>query len=309
MQFSSLRIFLSILESGSFSQAAKLEHLSQPALSSIVANLEKEVGYKLLDRTPGQRKRVEPTPAGKRLADFARKTLLEYDRTLLQIAERAKDLSSLTVSVTASPSATVFPILCDYFREQYPLVELYAMQTQSSHTVFQQLFQGPAALCISGSAPHDPRLASLPFFYDPPVLICSTNANLRQTISLRDLSSLPLIHRPEQASNLSATILRFLEKRGIRKSDLNIILEVPGDADVLHAVSLTKNAVGFVSRSLFELSGAQSSVRQINVRGFSVERYLHISYVKETPLSLEARLFMDCAKRGEWARGYFTSIG
>jgi LysR family transcriptional regulator, nitrogen assimilation regulatory protein len=61
VQLRHLRYFVRIVEAGSFSRAATLVHIAQPALSQQIAELELELGVPLLIRGP---RGTHPTPAG-----------------------------------------------------------------------------------------------------------------------------------------------------------------------------------------------------------------------------------------------------
>ena len=63
-----LRLFATVARTGSFSRAAKLLNISQPAISKGVRDFELQVGCRLLDRT---RKGVRPTQEGAALARHA----------------------------------------------------------------------------------------------------------------------------------------------------------------------------------------------------------------------------------------------
>jgi DNA-binding transcriptional LysR family regulator len=100
--------FVCIVETGSFSQAARQMGVSQPALSIAMERLEAEVGAKLLDRGPGG---AQPTVAGERFFHHARKMRDDIDRACVALndsptrnheAIRFACLPSLSGSVVAS---------------------------------------------------------------------------------------------------------------------------------------------------------------------------------------------------------------
>ena len=69
----SLRVFLSVLEHGSFSAAGRELGMTQPAVSNHLHTLEVRFGVTLLTRG----RRVRATPAGEALAQYARRVLDE----------------------------------------------------------------------------------------------------------------------------------------------------------------------------------------------------------------------------------------
>lgn len=76
MQFRHLRYFAKIVEAGSFSRAAALIHIAQPALSKQIAELEDEFGVTLLHRSA---RGVTPTAAGEVLYHEALKLIRQVD--------------------------------------------------------------------------------------------------------------------------------------------------------------------------------------------------------------------------------------
>src|ERR1700754_1214901 len=77
MQFRQLRYFVKIVEAGSFSRAATVVHVAQPALSQQVAELEERLGVTLLQRSA---RGVLPTAAGEILYKEASALLHQLDQ-------------------------------------------------------------------------------------------------------------------------------------------------------------------------------------------------------------------------------------
>ncbi|AYG47143.1 LysR family transcriptional regulator [Pseudomonas sp. Leaf58] len=71
-----LRSLLAVADSGGFTRAAQRLHLTQSAISAHIKRLESEAGHKLLERTT---RSVSLTPAGARLAGYARTILALHD--------------------------------------------------------------------------------------------------------------------------------------------------------------------------------------------------------------------------------------
>jgi LysR family nitrogen assimilation transcriptional regulator len=77
MQFRQLRYFVKIVDAGSFSRAASVVHVAQPALSQQVAELEERLGVMLLQRSA---RGVRPTAAGEILYKEASAILHQLDQ-------------------------------------------------------------------------------------------------------------------------------------------------------------------------------------------------------------------------------------
>ena len=89
MDTQNLRAFLLVAESGSFSKAAKRLHLTQPAVSKRIAQLEAQLNVSLFDRIG---RRISTTEAGEALLPHARAVLSV--RHLLRIPEFLRPMRS-----------------------------------------------------------------------------------------------------------------------------------------------------------------------------------------------------------------------
>ncbi len=84
MDFDQLTTFLEVAKLGSFSRAAERVFRSQSAVSVQIRQLEQDYGTKLLDRSG---KRVQLTPPGELLFEYAQNLLALRDRSLEVVAE------------------------------------------------------------------------------------------------------------------------------------------------------------------------------------------------------------------------------
>ena len=90
MELRILRYFLAVAMEGNITAAANLLHLSQPALSRQIHNLEDELGQKLLIR---KSHRVELTAEGIRFRKRAEEIVTLADKTLVEFTSQLKGVS------------------------------------------------------------------------------------------------------------------------------------------------------------------------------------------------------------------------
>src|SRR4026207_603350 len=93
MQLESLKMFCDVVETGSFSRAAQLNHVPQPAVSQQIRALETRYEQKLLSRSARQ---VTPTPAGERLFRGCKEVLARFSEVEQEIREQAVEITGAT---------------------------------------------------------------------------------------------------------------------------------------------------------------------------------------------------------------------
>src|SRR5256884_5808516 len=117
-----LRAYVAVLESASFSEAAKAMHLSQAALSGLIKELESRVGVRLLDRTT---RKVSASAVGDTFAPMARRVLSSLDEALDNLTN-LKELRRGLVRVAAPEtlSCTLLPELIAGYNNSHPGVDV-----------------------------------------------------------------------------------------------------------------------------------------------------------------------------------------
>lgn len=117
-----LRAFTAIAQGNSFAEACEKIHISQPALSVSIRNMEEAVGGALFKRTT---RNVELTPEGRDFLPLALRLLSDWDRAFddLQRAFTLKQ-GKLTVAVMPAFAMSQFPEAVAQFRESFPRINL-----------------------------------------------------------------------------------------------------------------------------------------------------------------------------------------
>ena len=117
-----LRAFTTVLECGSFSEAAEAMHLSQAALSGLVKELESRLGVRLLDRNT---RSVGASVVGTAFEPMVRRVLANLDEALESVTN-LKELRRGLVRVAAPEtlSCTLLPDLIAGYGERHPGVDI-----------------------------------------------------------------------------------------------------------------------------------------------------------------------------------------
>lgn len=117
-----LRIFAAVVKHNGFSRAADAIHVSQPAVSKAVRELESQLDIPLLERTGG---RVRLTEAGRALNEHAR-SIFALERAADADLRGLKGLEHGTLTVGASRTIATYmlPPLLARFLDEYPAIDL-----------------------------------------------------------------------------------------------------------------------------------------------------------------------------------------
>ena len=113
MELYELRQFMAFAETGTLSEAAKLLHLSQPALSRTMKNLEDDLGVSLFERS---RNKLSLNKNGEYVLDLARKLLSDADS--LPAKARDFDRRNRTIALgvcSPAPAWILVPLITDHF--------------------------------------------------------------------------------------------------------------------------------------------------------------------------------------------------
>ena len=122
MEIRVLKYFLMIVREESITKAAERLHITQPTLSRQIAQMEEEVGVKLLDRSG---RRVTLTPAGLLLRRRAEEMVALMDKTEQELSESEGELEGILHVAGGDLGATAdFVALLKAFRELHPLVDI-----------------------------------------------------------------------------------------------------------------------------------------------------------------------------------------
>jgi DNA-binding transcriptional LysR family regulator len=144
-----LRLFSAVVRTGSFSRAAEILHISQPAISKGVRDFELQVGCRLLDRTP---KGVRPTREGLALARHA-EALFAVERAAEDELRSLRNLDSGSLRIGASTTIATYmiPEYLGIFHRAYPGIDLHLVSANTrdiadlmvAHEIEIALVEGP----------------------------------------------------------------------------------------------------------------------------------------------------------------------
>ena len=152
MYLDQLAYFIEVIKCGSISAAAKNLYISQPALSQSIANLENELGTKLIKRSYSG---IKPTMFGARIFNQAEGIIAQLDNALTSWKElSAGSLEfSGTAKISCTPDTSDFlsTSIMEELQHAYPNVILYVASTPGMFFRFSDFTESNVAIGIGSS--------------------------------------------------------------------------------------------------------------------------------------------------------------
>lgn len=211
MELRQLLYFRTIVEHGSFSAASKALHLSQPPLSYAIDQLENELGTRLFNRSV---KGVTLTEAGQAFYPHAVDLLTRANSV-------TREISSLTNKTTfrLGLTPTVVPVMSPYLQQLTNSQKNLQLEIHEGNTyTLKQLLDDRTLDAAVIRTPVNIKGCQTKKIMDEPMVAVFSNQSIMPTISLTQLSTIPVI----VYRRYEPLIVETLKKHGLK---INILCE------------------------------------------------------------------------------------
>lgn len=271
-----LVVFRAVAEQLSFRKAAEELYLTQPAVSLQIKALEEDLSVQLFDRTAS---RIALTGAGEILIDYVRQIDALLDSAQQALAAVGGELAGkLSLGASTTISQYVLPRLIGEFRKQHPRVSA-TLVTGNTEQIVQAILDQELSIGFIEGPPRARDVAVEPFLVDELLLIVPAGHEWSEqgSIAPQQLAHAPLLMR-ERGSGTRHVIEMTLAKHGLRRSALNVIMELDSVEAIKSAVEAGLG-VGFVSRwALAKDSRTGVAFSVVEVEKMRISRELLIVY-------------------------------
>lgn len=268
-----LQVFLYASENLSFSEAAKLLHLTQPTVSHHIKALEQELGVELFVRAGTTLKLTE---AGRLLLPRARKLV----RQSVQVKDLMSSLQNqivgqIRIACSTTTGKYVLPQFAARFHNRHPAVRVSILSCTSEH-VLPHLLEEDADLGVVSYDACGGELECQEFFVDHIVLIAPAQHPWarRPFIETSELLEVPFIIR-EPTSGTRRVMLTELGKHDIALDDMNIFLEI-GNAEAVVKTVEAGHGVAFTSHLAAAWALETQTIVDIPVKGVDLRRKIYM---------------------------------
>jgi LysR family transcriptional regulator, transcriptional activator of the cysJI operon len=182
MELRQLRTFVAVSELRHFARAASLCNLSQPAVSHQIAQLEEELGAKLLNRAA---RRVSLTVAGEVFLEEARRILGSVDRAHERMQEVARGaVGRIRLGASATPGLYLLPPLLATYRSEHESYDLH-FEIAPVHTIAERVARNDLDMAIVAGPLPSGELQARPLMRDDLVIITRPGSALARVRSVK----------------------------------------------------------------------------------------------------------------------------
>ncbi|CAN5759029.1 LysR family transcriptional regulator [soil metagenome] len=299
--FRQLRVFSEVARHLSFSKAAQALHLTPPAVTMQIKELEGHVGMPLFQRHGRQ---VALTTPGEYMLVFARRmlsTLKDAEDTAARL--QRLEIGTLTIGMV-STAEYFLPRLLGDFRREHTGIEV-KLAVGNREELVGMLQTSEVDIAIMGRPPRELATRAEPFAAHPHVFVAAPDHPLvvqgRQSVEA--LRAYPFIVR-EEGSGTRAAMEKFFESAHV---DMNVAMEMASNETIKQAV-MAGMGLSFLSLHTVGLELDNELIAVIDVEGAPVVRAWNVVHMLSKLLSPAAEAFRYFVlERGEaFLAGHFA---
>lgn len=284
--FRQLRLLESVARNASYTRASEELHLTQPAVSTQIKQLEQEVGLPLFEQLG---KKIFLTEAGKEMYEFSR-GIAQQVRDIESVFDDMKGVKRGNLSLTVTSTGKYLaPYLLAEFVKLHPGTKVH-LEVTNREELLVKLQENIPNMAIMGRPPNTLELTSQEFMSNPLVVFSRPDHPLakEKNIPISRLMEENFILR-ERGSGTRNAVENFFEQRDIQ---LNASMEMSRNEAVKHSV-MAGLGLGIISLHALELELALNRIAILDVEGFPIMKKWYLVYRTGKRMSPIAQAFHD----------------
>lgn len=281
-----LQVFESVARLLSYTRAAEELHLSQPAVSMQIGQLESQVGLPLFDQLG---RKVYLTEAGRELYHYSREIAAQLEEAD-EVIEALKGVRSGHLDIAVASTANHFAtrLLASFSRQHAGVT--FSLDVTNRETLLRRLVNNETDLVIMGKPPEGLELETQAFMENPLVVVAAPDHPLagQREIPLERLQQETFVVR-ESGSGTRIAMERFFSDRGV---ELTTGMEMSSNEAIKQAVEAGLG-LGIVSIHTLELELEARRLVLLDVAGMPILRHWYVVYRSGKRLSPVAGAFRE----------------
>jgi DNA-binding transcriptional LysR family regulator len=279
-----LQCFAAVARNLSYTKAADELHLTQPAVSMQVRQLEHQAGVRVTEQLG---KQVHLTAAGEEVHRYAKAILQQVDE-MDDVLARIKGLAGGRLKIAAISSANYFaPKLLGTFHQRFPQIGV-SMDVTNQSSVLRQVIENEVDMAIMGQPPKDSNLDAIPFMENPLVIVAPPNHRLagKKNIPLKELEKEIFLTR-EPGSGTRGAMQRFF-----RQHKLNVTTGMEmGSLSAIKQSVQAELGLGLLQKGAIEVELTMGRLVELDFRDLPIQRHWYVVLHKGKRLSVAADAF------------------
>lgn len=229
-----LQVFHTVARLLSFTKAAETLHMTQPAVTFQVRQLEEYFNTRLFDRTHN---RISLTEAGKLVYSHAERILEQYRTMDNAVREMTGEVSGvLIIGASTTIAEYMLPALLGDFRNKYPHINI-RLKVSNTEGVVSMVENNVIDLGVVEAPVSNKSLVVEVCRMDQLVVVTPPNHSLtrEERVPIVKMMGYPYICR-EEGSGTREVILEYMDRAGLNPNDLNAIMELGSPESIKGAV-------------------------------------------------------------------------
>ncbi|MBI3563551.1 MAG: LysR family transcriptional regulator [Gammaproteobacteria bacterium] len=282
--FRQLQVFEAVARQLSFTQAAQELHLTQPAVSMQIKQLEEAVGLPLFEQLG---KKIYLTLAGQEMFHYCRSIESQLDE-LETIIQDLKGVRRGHLAISVASTANYFATgLLAAFAKHYEAVS-FSLDVTNRASLLRQLENNEKDLVIMGLPPEELDLVTDAFMENPLVVIAAPDHPLAKVdgLSIHQLKNETFVLR-ESGSGTRIAMERFFAERGLQ---VQTSMEMSSNEAIKQAVAAGLG-LGIVSLHTLALELEVRRLVVLKVTEFPILRHWYVVHRRGKRLSPVAEAF------------------
>src|SRR5437667_2167259 len=268
-----LETFLAVARETSVSRAAEHLHITQPAVSMQLRQLEEALGSPLLE--PSGRG-IALTGAGAELREYALRVLFQLTELDNVMAERRGAYRGRIELAIVTTAKYFVPMLLVRFRKKFPKIEI-GLRVHNREAILQLLARNEVDLIMMGRVPDEIECVAAPFATNPLGVVSAPDHPLsrRRNIDLRALKDQDFVAR-ERGSGTRLAMERLFAKHRVKP---RIIMEIPSNETIKQAV-MAGMGLSFLSLRTARQEIAAGHLVLLDIKALTLIRHCSITRLK-----------------------------
>ena len=287
MQIENFKIFADLVETKSFSKAAKLNGITQSAVSQQARSMERNFKALMIDRS---QKQFNLTREGQRIYEAAKEILHGYEKLQSELEEMKKVISgTIRISTIYSIGLHELPPYIKKFLHDYPLVNV-RIEYRRSNLVYEDILHNSVDFGLVAFPQRTRQIEMIPFRNDRLILIANPNHVLAKEadVDIKTLAAHKFIGFDPDIPTRKAVDQIFRDY----KLEITPVMEFDNIETVKRAVEID-HGIAIVPQATVIQEVRQGTLVTVNFKGKEFTRPLAIMHRKGRVLTPAMKKFIE----------------